>query len=382
MPKRKKLPKTPDYESMGAHSDFAEVQKARPLQSLSETDLTLPEFKILDAYLARINSHDQNKRTVKLEKGELEKALGVTEIKKDDLNKRLRHLFQVIEVKDDRKRKGFKLINLFEEADAEQDDDGLWQITLTCTASAREYVFNIDNIGYLRYRLKNVINLTSRYSYVLFLYLLDNRFRKTWSIELSELKALLNCNADTYKQYYRFNDLILKKCHKELTEKTDIRFDYKPIKHGRSITAVQFSVETVADELALNDGSLNEQLPGQINFSDKDCWGELYGSERLAELAQICRYEFGKLEMEHIYQLIKRFPDNQIQDYLSKIYSKFAVYCERKQVKGDNRYAYFCRMLENDKAKPTKEKSSSSYDLDEFEKFALNFGLDKDKKGE
>ena len=118
----------PDYEGMGVHSENAEIQKARPLQSLSETNLTLPEFKILDAYLARINSHDPEKRTVRLEKGELEKVLGVTRILKDDLNKRLRNLFQIIEVKDESKRKGFKLINLFEEADAEQDDDGLWQI--------------------------------------------------------------------------------------------------------------------------------------------------------------------------------------------------------------------------------------------------------------
>ena len=150
MPKRKTLPKVPHFEGMGAHSEYAEIQKARPLQSLAESELTLPEFKILDAYLARINSHDPDKRTVRLEKGELEKALGVTEIKQDDLEKRLRHLFQIIEVKDERKRKGFKLINLFEEADAEQDEDGLWQITLTCTSSAREYVFNIENSAQLR----------------------------------------------------------------------------------------------------------------------------------------------------------------------------------------------------------------------------------------
>ena len=138
MPRRKKLPPIPDYEGTGKTPEKAYIQKARPLQSLSETDLTLPELKILDAYLARINSHNPDKRTVKLEKGELERYLGVSRILKEDLNKRLRHLFQVIEVKDENKRKGFKLINLFEEADAEQDENGLWQVTLTCTPSARE----------------------------------------------------------------------------------------------------------------------------------------------------------------------------------------------------------------------------------------------------
>ena len=90
---------------------------------------------------------------------------------------------------------------------AEKIEDDFWEITLTCTASAKEYIFNIDNIGYMRYRLKNVINLTSRYSYVLFLYLLDNRFRKTWSVDLEELKKLLGCSSETYKQFKYLNDV-------------------------------------------------------------------------------------------------------------------------------------------------------------------------------
>lgn len=334
----------PDYEGMGAHSDTAEIQKARPLQSLSETDLTLSEFKILDAYLARINSHDPNKRTVRLEKGELEKALGISEIKQDDLEKRLRHLFQIIKVKDDRKRKGFKLINLFEEADAEQDDDGLWQITLTCTASAREYVFNIDNIGYLRYRLKNVINLTSRYSYVLFLYLLDNRFRKTWSIDLVDLKVLLNCNADTYKQYKYFNDLVLKKCHKELCEKTDISFDYKPIKHGRSVSAVEFTVNTLNDELT-------EQLTIEmLDTNQSEDEAEIdYGGELANLLGDAAlNNEFSPEQVRVIQDLVmKTVPSINHLDlcnYLIERVHRMNAYNPAPE----KRFAYLCKMLEKE----------------------------------
>lgn len=345
----------PDYEGMGAYSDNAEIQKARPLQSLSETDLTLPEFKILDAYLARINSHN-NKRTVRLEKGELEKALGISEIKQEDLEKRLRHLFQVIKIKDNRKRKGFKLINLFEEADAEQDEDGLWQITLTCTSSAREYMFNIDNIGYLRYRLKNVINLTSRYSYVMFLYLLDNRFRKTWSIDLVDLKALLNCNAERYKQFKFFNSEILKKCHKELCEKTDISFEYKPIKRGRSVSAVEFSVNTLNDELTeqlrsvpleLDSIAENGEFVGQTDmFTDEID----YGSE-LANLlgSSACDDEFSPEQVRILQDLIIRIIPGTSKsknmercDYLIEKMHLLNYY------KPKNRFEYLKNMLANE----------------------------------
>ena len=118
MPRRKKLPETSDIIGLG-NPDKLTVQKSNPLQSLAKTDLTLPELKLLDVYLARIDSHDPEKRTVIIEKGELERVLCVTRILKDDLNKRLRNLFQIVEIEDATKPDGFKIISLFEEAEAE-----------------------------------------------------------------------------------------------------------------------------------------------------------------------------------------------------------------------------------------------------------------------
>ena len=259
----------------------------------------------------------------------------------------MRHLFQIIKVKDDRKRKGFKLINLFEEADAEQDDNGLWQITLTCTSSAREYVFNIENLGYLRYRLKNVINLTSRYSYVLFLYLLDNRFRKVWNIDLVELKALLNCTADRYKQFKFFNAEILKKCQRELCEKTDIRFSYKPIKSGRKVIAISFSVETIVDKIS----PVVQTLPDiPLNSSLEDNYEVNYGSE-LADLlgSAACDDEFTPEQIRVIQDLVIRvFPystDHMAMcDYLIRKVHKMNYY----QPQSEKRFTYLCKMIESD----------------------------------
>ena len=88
MPKRKKLPKIPDYTGVPTDENKLMVQKSNPLQSLSETGMSLAEFKILDAYLSRINSHDEEKRYVRFEKGELERLLGVSRILKNDLKRR------------------------------------------------------------------------------------------------------------------------------------------------------------------------------------------------------------------------------------------------------------------------------------------------------
>ena len=167
MPRRKRLPKIPDFTGIPSNECKLVVQKSNPLKTLSETGMSLVEFKILDAYLSRIDSHNPDKRFVRFEKGELEKILGVKRILKDDLDSRLDGLFKTVTIRDKHKDRGFTKIGLFERAEAKQDDEGLWQVDLVCTPSAMEYIFNIEVMGYLPYMLKNIFELTSRYSYVL-----------------------------------------------------------------------------------------------------------------------------------------------------------------------------------------------------------------------
>lgn len=347
MPQRKKLPPIPDYIDGGRNPETHLIQKSNPLLSLSETDMTLPELKILDVYLDRIDSHNVERRTVQFEKGEIEEMLGISRILKPDLEKRLKHLAQVVKIEDSEKPKGFKLVSLFEEIDAWQDEDGLWQISLTCTNRAREYIFNIDNIGYLRYRLKNVISLTSRYSYVLYLWLEHNRFRKTWEIELADLKALLRCTASTYDQFKRFNDLVLKHCQREICEKTDCSFTYESIRRGRAVKSIRFSIKT------LPEPEIN--MPTQMTLEDFGVTNN--GRDYIAFLQGACP-EFNKFEMEQISEILTCIPKNKLPadpvtgtdsmdfrqyHYLAICYAKMNRIAEKNTIK--NRFAYFTKIL-------------------------------------
>ena len=107
------------------NEDKLVVQKSLPLFALWQSDLTLSEFKILDTYLSRIDSHKPDKRQIMLEKGEIENALGVKKINNQDLKTRLKHLMgNVVEIPDKSAKKGFRLVTIFEEAEAEQDSNG------------------------------------------------------------------------------------------------------------------------------------------------------------------------------------------------------------------------------------------------------------------
>ena len=354
MPKRKKLPKLPDYVSIPNNENKLTVQKSNPLQSLSETGMTLAEFKLLDAYLSRIDSNDEEQRYIRFEKGELERILGVSKISKSDLSKRLDGLFRVVTIQDKHKRNGFTKIALFEKAEAIQDENGLWQVDLACTPSAMEYVFNIQNIGYLQYRLKNIIELTSRYSYVLYLYLENRRksrkLSKSWNVPLDELKAMLRCTADTYSQYKRFNDLILKKCQKELHEKTDLRFTYTPVTRGRKVIAIHFTVETIASIIPSAPTIQELPTPRQCDKDDKEILEIDYGSDLANLLGDCaCDNEFTPEQIRVIQDLvIKVFPYStdhmKMCNYLLEKVHKMNYY----QPQSEKRFTYLCKMIESD----------------------------------
>lgn len=353
MPRKKKkepitgISKDPDNKLI--------VQKSTPLAALWRSELTLAEFKILDAYLSRIDSHKPERRSVRFEKGEIEKLLGVKKINVADLKSRVSHLMQPL-ILDDGPR-SFRGLSLFDEAICDSDEYGVWQVDLECSQKAMQYFFNIESLGYLRYKLRCVANLTSRYSYILFTYLESNRFRRSWEIEFDELKHLLSCDAEaTYKQFYRFNDLILKKCWSELNEKTECRFAYEPIKKGRTVTAIRFTLETLSSMELPED-------PDQMTFDD---------TLPPDDLLRSAVPEFTDAEFAAIFEILVTIPEDKLPYYVGTydrygnpdiVFRRYHYLCaavkklnvaaeaadkRRKPIK--NRFAYFLKMLRADAA--------------------------------
>lgn len=337
------------------NEDKLTVQKSLPLFALWQSDLTLSEFKILDTYLSRIDSHKPDKRAVMFEKGELEAILGVQKINKKDLEARLKHLMEhVVKLEDKGSKKGFRLVSLFEEAIAEQDDNGLWQVKLECTQKAMMYFFNVESLGYLRYKLRCITSLTSRYTYIMFTYLEHNRFRKSWEVDLDELKQILACNTEeTYKQFKRFNDLVLKKVHKEMHEKTECRYTYEPIKKGRSVVAIRFTVETLPKLTFEDDFDPNQ-------YTIFDVQEELENTER----EYFCDEEFNDFtdeQLDVLRELIRhKVPEDLIESHYAVLQNRLEAYrwasadYLRRQVKiarlrkPKNLFLYVKKMLENE----------------------------------
>ncbi len=341
------------------NEDKLTVQKSRPLFALWRSELTLAEFKILDTYLSRIDSHNPDKRTVIFEKGELEQILGVKRIRTEELDDRLKHLGTPIKIEDKTsKNKKFSRISLFEKSVAEQDDNGLWQIELTASPSAMKYFFNIDNLGYLKYKLRCITSLSSRYTYIMFLYLESNRRRKSWEVPLDELKEILNCeNEETYKEYKHFNNLLLKKIQKEMHKKTECKYRYEPIKKGKKVIAIKFTLETLMDIF------LNTKQE-EIISTDVD-EKELQYSQALRFLARAVDFEFSEAELIVLKDfMLQLFPTNELEqyNYLKRQWNILNLHSKKTIIK--NRFAYLKKLLENEEQKRqeqllTKQKETN-----------------------
>ena len=260
MSMKNSMPERPDMIEYTEKSQRNYVQKQKSLMLLQDSELPLSALKILDLYLSKLDNYLSKQLTpdgktekissqklITIGNGDFEKALGLTHINKNTMKTRLKELSQPIEVSEKDNEDELDLVWLFENIHAERGDNRTWTVTFQMTDKAEKYIFIPENIHYLRYRLLNVVNLSSRYAYFLYMYLEDQRFMHTdWRVELEELKELLGCSDQpTYQEYRFFNSKVLLASQKELAERTDCKFTYKPIRRGRGgkVVGVEFHLE-------------------------------------------------------------------------------------------------------------------------------------------
>ncbi len=121
---------------------------------------------------------------------------------------------------------------------------------------------------FLKYRLENILPLKSSYSIRLYenlkdIYKLRTKFGNVAEeiIKVSELREMLKVPR-SYQYSSHIKKLILEKAKKELSEHTDIIFDYKEIKTGRKVTHLKFIIRK-------NPTKTEEYLDSKINYNLK-----------------------------------------------------------------------------------------------------------------
>ena len=229
------------------------VERSKPLVWAQFQDYGVGELKILDTYLSRINARDPDSSVVVFSKKEYAELMGLDpDIRTTQLKAYTRGLLSNV-VTIDLPDHGYVQYPLFSEAKCYLDKElGQIMVMIECNEKLKAAFFGLAESGYIKYQLKNIIALTSQYSVRLYPRLKDRPFG--WTVDLDELRKLLGATAPTYKEFKRFNNLVLQKSVKEINEITDLIVETETIKKGRSVVAIKFKVKN--KELPMNTEAL------------------------------------------------------------------------------------------------------------------------------
>jgi len=346
------------------------VQKSDPLVLMRSVPFSLGELKILDTYISRINAKDPTRRTVIFTKEEYEELMGLSCVDYRTLQKHTKGvLSKVVELQ--MPNKDYLQFVLFERAYYHKDEYGKPIIELTCTQLAQDLFFCINKYHYFKYALENVIKLTRKASYLLYVYIRYNRYRGEWDVSLDELRdTVLDCKGhESYLAFKEFKRAVLDPAVKEVNKKTDCHFAYEAIKRGRRVVKIKFiyqSQDQLEGQTSFFDEPLDVPLLSDQSEDEEEKWIKFYGSEQLAIIAEGCNYEFNKAEMQQIFAVLLRInipKDHNTDDltygrqfYLREKYAALNAEAAKKERRGQkpitDRFKYFLGMLESDTFQP------------------------------
>ena len=322
------------------------VQKSLPLTELWNTGFSLQELQIMDIYLSRINSHDPEQRTVEFKKKNLEKMLGVGKINNSVLLKRLAKLNKSVTIPAVHENETARNIGLFSESYMYRNEEQEWIVHLECSDKAREYIFNIEELGYIRYRVKKVTFLKSRQAYFLFLYIEKNRFKGTWEVGVEELRNAICCNTEYYSKFKRFKE-VLDRIQAELIEKAGVHYTYTPVKkNGNIVRSIRFSVPQIQNSLTTADNMESENSIARI-------------IERFFWLEPLEEFGLTNFELEELAEIALTIPENRLPfvdgtseigirryHYMSILASELKRQKSKKNIK--DKFSYLAAMIKKD----------------------------------
>lgn len=105
------------------------------------------------------------------------------------------------------------------------------------------YLFDLKQ-QFTQYQLYNILGMKSAFSVRIYELMKSYSFRHTIELNLDELKHLLNVeDVKSYNNYKDFRVKVLEKAQEEINELTDINMSFEPIKTGRKVTSIRFTIE-------------------------------------------------------------------------------------------------------------------------------------------
>lgn len=379
--------------------ETAIVEKRNILNAVRSNSMTLQELRFFSIYLAKINPWDKSTRVVRFPIEDFQRIMGLGAGENiSHFRYTVRHILQqVVEVPNEN-RTGYTAFQLFKRAKVEKNENDEWYVEFDAHDDALPLMFDFKN-RYFKYELWNALRLKSTNQVRMYEILKQYESLGKRELTVTELRELLGIDKNEYSGRTGWSDLkkkVLDSCQQALKEITDICYTYERGRVGKggkwlTIIFTIFKNENYIDQLTLEEFiemqpspaklpadplpmqidadevqlSFDDQTESQV-LTDEPDWNAVYGSEKLANLADSCNYEFGKEEMQLIFRVLTRIhiPIDRNTNtlewgrvfYLQEKYTALNAEESKKKKNGEppiqNRFKYFLRMLEEDTFQP------------------------------
>ena len=214
------------------------VTKANKLIELSHR-LDVQEQRLLASLVSRISPTDEDFVTYKFTIAELSKMTEPTrqpdKVRAKQLVRKMQR--QGFEILTDDGWESFAWFSFLKYRQGEQT------IEIEFSPKLRPYLLKLKE-HFTTYRLENVLKLRSKYSFRMYELLRSHLYQGTWTVTLEHLRKVLGLET-LHSQWRDFKKNVLNVAQKELTNKTDLYFEYETRRRNKFIAVLIFTIHTI-----------------------------------------------------------------------------------------------------------------------------------------
>lgn len=232
------------------------ISKSNPLLNM-KNDFNLYQQRMLNLYLAKINPLDESSRKVSVTLKQFVELIGIKEVSVKKMHalakKALDLKVDLYAVETDEagnKHETMKMdyVSVWERFKVDVNKNGEWYVELLASNSIMPYMFQIKDLGYLKYSILCALRMRSPIAEKLYEQCCRFKDKGTFAITPIQLRTRLGiAGKKSYESYNQLKTNVLLRCIKEINETTDIYVqivsEKRASRRGAPVTSVTFSVK-------------------------------------------------------------------------------------------------------------------------------------------
>lgn len=342
------------------------IEKSNILNSMQKAkyDMTLNEFRLFCLYLSKLNARNPSERTATIKIKDFEELFDVS-FNTSRFNQKIHQVAGAnIEIKEGKRTTILQLYSKFEWC----DDDEHKELRVTCNYDVQPYLFELQK-NYTSYKLGNIAKLNALSK--IRLYELMKQYEKMRSVEIAveDLQSMLMSKENEFK-FFRLR--VVDPAVKDINEFTDITVRYEKVLRCRKCTALRFFISGKPAEKEVIEVQATEVQEPELDekpsrSSKPKTLEELYMKYFSGEQLELLTAAVEAALQDYPDTVIKRETPAILRDCIGR----FTEQKRKKTIKSD--YGYMSTIIFKATEEYKKKHKPQSYDIDEFEKFAINY---------